>query len=119
MTSRERRSSLFRRRIVIAVPEWSVFAVAGAIGIGLFNKPMLVANMLAFILCVLSVVCVWVARRQVRALRYDIHEALNNINYPYAEVEEEIGAKPTLEDYEPEKFHLKRVNGKSSSRVSE
>jgi hypothetical protein len=50
----------------------------------------------------------------VRALRYDVHEALNNIGND----ELELGEFDTI-DNSPETIRLKKVNGKRSARVSE
>lgn len=116
MTTKERRSTLFRYRIVITIPPWTVFVMAGAIGFALLRTPQLVTSIVSFCLTVAAVLCVWIARKQVRALRYDVHGALNDIN-SVSDDDEELTHK--LEDYDPETFHLKKVNGKRSSRVSE
>jgi hypothetical protein len=91
-----------------------VLVVAGAVTIGLVKEPMLVTNIVSCVVTFTSLVFVMVARRIVKALRFEVHEALNNIG------NEEL----VLEEYEPkpETIRLKkmgRANGSRSSRVSE
>jgi hypothetical protein len=113
----KRKSDLFRRRIVIAVPDWSVFVVAGAVGFGLLDKPLLVTNIICLVTTVVALVTVWLARRQLRALRYEVHEALNNINTADDELIQEV-SEPPAEPITLKKID-NRVNGKRSTRVSE
>jgi hypothetical protein len=117
MTAKMRRSTLFRYRIVITVPPWSVIVMASAIGFGLLTKPILATNIVSFVLVVASFICVWMSRRIVRGLRHDVHEALNNIN------NDDSGLILKTDEYDPEDepktFRLKKVNDQRSARVSE
>lgn len=88
--------------------------MAGAIGIALVSQPMLVTNVVSIIITTMALILILVCRRQVRALRYDVHEALNNIGND----ELELGEFDTI-DNSPETIRLKKVNGKRSARVSE
>jgi hypothetical protein len=113
MTTRLRKSTLFRYRIIVTMPPWSVFLLAGAIALGLMARPMLLVTIISIITTALSLILVTVARRQVTALRYDVHEALNNIG------NDDLVLEDFDPDPEPERIVLKRMNGKRSSRVSE
>lgn len=113
MTKRQRRSSLFQYRLVITMPTWGVFVMAGAIGIALLAKPLLVTNIVALIVTTVALLLVKVARREVKKLRYEVHEALNNIGNDELELGDYIDNRPDAT------IRLKRVNGNSSSRVSE
>jgi hypothetical protein len=115
MTAKMRKASIFKYRLVITIPPWGVLAMAGAIGIALVSQPMLVTNVVSIIITTVALILIYVARRQVRALRYDVHEALNNIGNDDLELDDTF---ETI-DNTPETIRLKRVNGKRSARVSE
>jgi len=89
--------------------------MAGAIGVALVIQPMLVTNVVSLVITTVALILIYVAKRQVRALRYDVHEALNNIG------NDDLELSDTFEpiDNKPETIRLKRVNGKRSARVSE
>lgn len=114
MTAKMRKASIFKYRLVITMPPWGVLVMAGAIGIALVSQPMLVTNVVSIIITTMALILILVCRRQVRALRYDVHEALNNIGND----ELELGEFDTI-DNSPETIRLKKVNGKRSARVSE
>jgi hypothetical protein len=109
-----RRASIFKYKIVITLPPWGVLVMAGAIGIALLSGPMLVTNIVAITTTVVALTLVYVARKQVGALRHDVHEALNNINNDNLETLHEV---PPVDG--PEPIRLKRVNNYPNSRVSE
>lgn len=90
--------------------------MAGAVGIALVTKPLLVTNVISLIITALALVLILVSRRQVRALRWDVHEALNNIGNEDLELED---FDPETVDNRPETIRLKKVNGRTSTRVSE
>jgi hypothetical protein len=88
--------------------------MGGAVAIALVTQPMLVTNIISVAVAGTCVVLLVVARRNVKALRFEVHEALNNIGNEDLE----------LEDYEPkpETIRLKKMdhtNGRKSSRISE
>src|SRR5215475_10427990 len=113
MTKKQRTASLFHRRIIITLPPWSLLVLVPTIFIGMIGHPMLVTNIVSFVLVSVSLILVIVARRQVRALKHDVHEALNNINDEddiedeYADITEKVTLKKM------------KVNGTKSARVSE
>lgn len=109
-----RRASIFKYRLVITMPPWAVFVMAGAIGLALLTKPLLVTNVVSIIIVIMALILIYVSRRQVRALRYEVHEALNNIGNEDLELDD---FDPI--DNRPETIRLKKVNGRNSSRVSE
>jgi len=117
MTKKQRTASLFHRRIIITLPPWSLLVLVPTIFIGMIGHPMLVTNIVSFVLVSVSLILVIVARRQVRALKHDVHEALNNIN---AEDDDEDDIEDEYADI-TEKVTLKKmkVNGTKSARVSE
>lgn len=114
LSAKVRKTTLFHYRIVITLPPWGVLVMAGAVGVGLVSQPMLVTNIVSVAATGIAVVFCVVARRIVKALRFEVHEALNNIGSDELE----------LTDYEPkpETIRLKKMghtNGSRSSRVSE
>lgn len=114
MTSKMRKSTLFRYRIVITMPPWGVLVMGAGIAIGLFTQPMLITNIVAVICALFAVVFIYVARRSLNALRHDVHEALNNIG------NDEIETAPY--EVPAETIRLKKMghtNGTRSSRISE
>jgi hypothetical protein len=89
--------------------------MAGAVVFGLLAKPLLLTNIISVVCVALALVLVTAARRSVKALRFDVHEALNNIGNDELELGE-------YEDAPPETIRLKKMdntNGHRSSRVSE
>jgi hypothetical protein len=117
MTRRQRRSSLFHYRLIITIPAWGVFVMAGAIAIALLAKPLLMTNIIALIVTAVALLLIKISRREVKHLRYEVHEALNNIG------NEDLilnGYGDDIIDNRPDAtIKLKKVNGNSSSRVSE
>ena len=114
LTTKMRKSTMFRYRLIITMPPWAVLIIGAAITIGMVAEPMVLTNIVSVAAAAISVVLAFVARRTVKALRFDVHEALNNIGNDDLE----------LADYEapPETIRLKKMdhtNGHKSSRVSE
>lgn len=113
MSIRMRKATLFHRRIIVTVPPWAIWLIAAATFLSGLARPIVLVTIISIITTVLSLGLVIIARRQVRALRHDVYEALHNIGNDDLE----------LEDYDPEppaeKIILKRMNGHRSSRVSE
>jgi hypothetical protein len=97
-------SNLFKTRIVIAVPPWGVFVVAGAIGVAIFDRLAFVTEVISLVAAILAISCAWVARRMVRDLRYQVHEVLNDIGNDELEV---------VADPEPEAAVFKLEDRKS------
>jgi hypothetical protein len=118
MTKKMRVSHLFCRRIIIPIPSWGLLPVSLAIIIGLIGRPMLVTNIISVSCATVSIILVIVARRQVRALKHDVHEALHNINADDDDDEDDDTPVPYPTD---EHITLKKmnVNGTASARVSE
>jgi len=91
--------------------------MAGAIGIALLAKPLLMTNIIALIITAVALLLIKVSRREVKMLRHEVHEALNNIG------NEDLILNGYSDDVIDNRYDanikLKRVNGNSSSRVSE
>jgi hypothetical protein len=115
MTKKMRTSHLFCRRIIIPIPTWGVFVVSAAAVIAYLAGPMLVTNIVSVVCVAISIILVTIARRQVNALRHDVHEALHNIGNDDEDDDEDQPYPVT------EKVTLKKmkVNGTTSARVSE
>jgi hypothetical protein len=113
MTTKQRKATLFRYRIVITVPPWGVLPVASAVGIALLARPMFVTNVISIVLVILGLILVIKASAIVKALRHDVHEVLHNIGNEDAPADDF-----PVEDGE-EIIRLKRINNSNgNARVS-
>jgi hypothetical protein len=89
--------------------------MAGAIAIALLAKPLLMTNIIALIVTAVALLLIKVARREVKTLRYEVHEALNNIGNEDLELKD----YDVIDNRPDATIRLKKVNGNSSTRVSE
>jgi hypothetical protein len=89
--------------------------MAGAIGIALLAEPLLMTNIIALIITAVALLLIKISRKEVKTLRYEVHEALNNIGNEDLELKD----YDVIDNTPDATIRLKRVNGNSSSRVSE
>ena len=114
MTAKQRKSTLFRYRIVVTMPPWGVLVMAGATGFVFLTRPMFATNVISIVLVVVGLILVIRSRAMVKALRHDVHEALNDIGN-----DELVLGSDYPADEQTETIRLKRINNiNGSSRVS-
>src|SRR4029077_12931884 len=114
MTAKQRKSTLFRYRIVITMPPWGVLVMAGSAGFVFLTRPLFVTNVISIVLVVVGLILVIRSRAMVKALRHDVHEALNDIGN-----DELVLGSDYPADEQTETIRLKRINNTNgSSRVS-
>ena|SRR5215831_1041631 len=108
-TSKERKATLFRYRIIITVPSWGVPVVAGVSAWALLVHPILLTNIICLTTSIACLILTYAAGRLVRKLRFDVHEALNNIGNDELD---EVVTDMT------EHISLRKINDQPSSRIS-
>lgn len=72
---------IFRRKIVITVPPWAILPLAGGVAVGLIIPVSfhLMADIVSVVLTALALIQMIVARRMLKAARWDIHRMLRDI----------------------------------------